>query len=140
SFLIGVVLAYQGLSQLRQFGADIFTVDLVAISVLREIGVLMTAIIVAGRSGSAFTAQIGTMKLREEIDAMRTLGLDPIEVLVLPRAAALVVALPLLVFLSDIMGLLGGGVMIVFDLDLSTNTLLDRLVPSVKAKQFWIGM
>ena len=140
SFLIGVVLAYQGIAQLRLFGAEIFTVDLVAISVLREIGVLMTAIVVAGRSGSAFTAQIGTMKLREEIDAMRALGLDPIEVLVLPRAAALIVALPLLVFFADIMGLLGGGVLIVFDLDLSTSTLVERLGASVTTKTFWIGM
>ena len=84
-FLVGIVIAYQGVDQLRQFGGEIFTVNLVGISVLREMGVLITAIIVAGRSGSAFTAQIGTMQVNEEVDAIRTLGLDPIEVLVLPR-------------------------------------------------------
>ena len=104
SFLIGVVLAYQGAQQLVQFGAQIFVVDLIAISVLREISILLTAIIVAGRSGSAFTAQIGSMNVNEEVDAMRTLGLDPLEVLVLPRLFALVIGLPLLAFVGDIMG------------------------------------
>ena len=105
SFLIGVVLAYQGADQLRRFGAEIFTVNLLGISILRELGVLMTAIIVAGRSGSAFTAQIGTMKVNEEIDALRTLGLDPVEVLVLPRVLALMITLPLLTVLRQPDGL-----------------------------------
>jgi len=109
SFLIGVVLAYQGADQLAKFGAQIFTADLVAVGVLREMGILLTAIIVAGRSGSAFTAQIGTMNVNEEIDAMRTMGLDPMEVLVLPRVVALVIVLPLLTFYADVMGLLRGA-------------------------------
>ncbi len=109
SFLIGVVIAYQGADQLRYYGAEIFTVNLLGIGFLRELGVLLTAIIVAGRSGSAFTAEIGTMQVNEEIDAMTTLGLDPVEVLVLPRLGALVVTLPLLTFYANVMGLLGGA-------------------------------
>ena len=111
AFLIGVVLAYMGAVQLRQFGAEIFVVDLIAIAVLRELGILLTAIIVAGRSASAFTASIGSMKMREEIDAMRTLGLDPIEVLVVPRVLALLLTLPLLGVVADLAGLLGGAAM-----------------------------
>ena len=109
SFLIGIVIAYQGAEQLRQFGAEIFTVNLLGIAFLRELGVLLTAIIIAGRSGSAFTAEIGTMQVNEEIDAMITLGLDPIEVLVLPRVVALMVTLPLMTFFANVMGLLGGA-------------------------------
>ena len=104
SFLIGVVMAYQGADQLRRFGAEIYTVNLLGISILRELGVLLAAIIIAGRSGSAFTAQIGTMQVNEEIDAMRTLGLDPVEVLVLPRVFGLMLTLPLLVFYADCWG------------------------------------
>ena len=111
SFLIGVVIAYQGADQLRRFGAEIFTVNLLGIGILRELGVLVTAIIAAGRSGSAFTAEIGAMEVHEEIDAMRTLGLDPIEVLVLPRLLALMLMLPLLAAYADFMGLLGGALM-----------------------------
>ena len=109
AFLIGVVLAYQGSTQLQRFGAEIFSVNLVAVAVLREMGILLTAVVVAGRSGSAFTAHIGSMKANEEIDALRVLGLDPIEILVLPRVLALAIAMPLLAFFADIMGLLGGG-------------------------------
>ena len=140
SFLIGVVMAYQGATQLRLFGAEIFVVDLVAISVLREIGILLTAIVVAGRSGSAFTAQIGTMKLREEVDAMRTLGLDPVEVLVLPRLTALVVALPILCFFSDIMGLIGGAMMAWADLDISPTAFVTRVQDRISITHFWVGM
>ncbi|MBM3548478.1 MAG: MlaE family lipid ABC transporter permease subunit [Alphaproteobacteria bacterium] len=140
SFLIGIVMAYQGATQLKLFGAEIFVVDLVAISVLREIGILLTAIVVAGRSGSAFTAQIGTMKLREEVDAMRTLGLDPIEVLVLPRVTALLVALPLLCFFSDIMGLLGGQLMAWLSLDISPQTFIERVHDRIPIRHFWVGM
>ncbi len=140
SFLIGVVLAYQGADQLRQFGAEIFTIDLLAISVLREIGVLLTAIMVAGRSGSAFTAQIGTMKVNEEVDAMQTLGLDPVEVLVLPRVNALLITLPLLAFVADLSGLLGGAVMAIFSLDLSVVQLLRQLEGAVSLKNFLVGM
>jgi len=127
SFLIGVVMAYQGAEQLRQFGAEIFVVNLIAVSVLRELGVLLTAIIVAGRSGSAFTAQIGSMKIREEVDAMRALGLDPMDALVLPRIFALVVSLPILAFFANIMGLVGGALMSWAVLDISPALFIDRL-------------
>lgn len=127
SFLIGAVLAYQGSEQLRRFGGEIFTVNLVAVSFLREVGILLTAIIVAGRSGSAFTAQIGSMKLREEIDAMRTLGLDPMEVLVLPRVIALLVMMPILGFVSAMMGLLGGGLVVWLELGMSPAMYVERV-------------
>lgn len=140
SFLIGVVLAYQGATQLRQFGAEVFVVDLIAISVLREIGILLTAIIVAGRSGSAFTAQIGSMKLHEEVDAMRTLGLDPTEVLVLPRLLALVIMLPLLTFVADLMGLLGGALMAWLELNISPAVFIARLNQAVSIWSFMVGM
>ncbi len=140
SFLIGIVLAFQGASQLQRFGAEVFVVNLVAISVLREIGVLMTAIIVAGRSGSAFTAQIGSMKVNEEVDAMQTLGLDPIEVLVLPRLFALAITLPLLAFFADIMGLIGGGLMAWIALDISPATFIERLRVAVSMWSFWVGI
>ena len=119
SFLIGVVLAFQGAEQLEKFGAQIFTVNIVAQGVLREMGVLLTAIMLAGRSGSAFTAQIGTMKVREEVDAMQTIGLDPMEILVLPRLWALVIVLPLLTFFANVMGLLGGAIMATIALDVT---------------------
>ncbi len=140
SFLIGVVLAYQGAEQLRQFGAEVFVVDLIGISVLRELGILLTAIIVAGRSGSAFTAQIGSMKLREEIDAMRTLGLDPVEVLVLPRLLALVVTLPFLAFFADLMGLAGGALMAWVVLDISPLLFIERLKDAVGMWTFGVGI
>ena len=104
SSLIGVVLAYQGADQLQRFGAQIFVVNLIGIAVVREMGILLAAIIVAGRSGSAFTAEIRSMKLREEIDAMRTLGLDPVDLLVIPRLLALIIVMPLLAFYADLMG------------------------------------
>ena len=140
SFLVGVVLAYQGASQLQKFGAELFVVNLIGVSVLREIGILLTAIVVAGRSGSAFTAQIGAMKVREEIDAMRTLGLDPMEVLVLPRFLALVLTLPLLGFFSDIMGLLGGGLMAWVSLGIGPQLFLERMRDSIDIWHFWVGM
>jgi phospholipid/cholesterol/gamma-HCH transport system permease protein len=140
SFLIGIVLAYQGADQLRYFGAEIFTVNLLAISVLREIGILLTAIVVAGRSGSAFTAQIGTMKVNEEVDAMRTLGLDPFEVLVLPRLIALMIALPLLAFFADIMALFGGGLMCVLALDFSAAQFFAQLDYAITPVMFWVGI
>ena len=140
SFLIGVVLAYQSADQLRRFGAEIFTVNLLGISILREIGVLMTAILVAGRSGSAFTAQIGTMKVREEIDALQTIGMDPVEVLVLPRMFALVLVLPLLAFYADIMGLLGGAIMSLVALDISVVQFLQQLKQWTTPWTFWIGI
>lgn len=140
TFLIGAVLAQQGASQLALFGAEVFTVNLVSISILRELGVLITAIIVAGRSGSAFTAEIGSMKVREEIDAMRTLGMDPIAVLVAPRVIALVLMLPVLTFVADIMGLLGGGTVAYFMLDISPQTYLQRVDAAVAANTFFVGL
>jgi phospholipid/cholesterol/gamma-HCH transport system permease protein len=140
SFLVGVVLAYQGADQLARFGAQIFTVNLVAIGVLREMGILLTAIIVAGRSGSSFTAQIGTMKVNEEVDAMQTLGLDPMEVLVMPRVFALVLVLPLLTFYADLMGLLGGAVMATVVLDISFFQFVRQLSDAVTLWTFWIGI
>lgn len=127
AFLIGVVLAYMGAVQLRQFGAEIYVVDLIAIAVLRELGVLLTAIIVAGRSASAFTAAIGSMKMREEIDAMRTLGLDPVQLLVVPRVLALLFTLPMLAVVADLSGLLGGALMSWVELGVSPETFLVRL-------------
>lgn len=140
AFLIGVVLAYQGADQLARFGAQIYTVNLLGISVLREMGILITAIIVAGRSGSAFTAQIGTMKVNQEIDAMRTIGLDPVEVLVLPRTLALILVLPLLTFYANIMALIGGGVMVWWLLDIEPDAFLRQLQSSVTLDTFMVGM
>lgn len=140
SFLIGVVLAYQGYDQLRAFGGQIFTVNLVGISVLREMGILLTAIIVAGRTGSSFTAQIGTMQVNEEVDALRTLGLDPLDVLVLPRVTALVIALPLLTFYADMAALLGGGVACVLLLNMSVSQYLTQLNHAVTLQHFLVGM
>lgn len=136
TFLIGAVMAYQGAEQLKRFGAEVFAVNLLAAGFLREIGILLTAIMVAGRSGSAFTAQIGSMKLREEIDAMRTMGLDPIEVLVLPRVIALVLMVPVLGFIAAMMGLLGGGVVLWLELGMSPALYLERLHA---AADFWDG-
>lgn len=140
SFLIGVVLAFQGAEQLRRYGADLFVVNLLGISVLREIGILMTAIIVAGRSGSAFTAQIGTMKVNQEVDALRTLGLDPMELLVLPRVLALVLVLPLLGFYADIVSLLGGAVMCRAVLGISFLQFLKQLNSAVGPWTLWVGL
>ena len=140
AFLIGVVLAFQGAAQLRQFGAEVFVVDLIAISILRELGVLMTAIIIAGRSGSAFTAQIGTMKVNQEVDAMQTLGLDPVDILVLPRVLALAVTLPLLAFYASMVALLGGAVMAYFTLNITFGQFLMQFQSAVAIEHFWIGM
>lgn len=140
AFLIGVVLAFQGSAQLRQFGAEVFVVDLIAISILRELGILLTSIIVAGRSGSAFTAAIGSMKMREEIDAMRTLGLDPVTILVVPRVLALMLMLPALGFIADISGLVGGALMSWIDLGVSPAVFQARLVSNTDVWHFSVGM
>ncbi|HEX7776115.1 MAG TPA: MlaE family lipid ABC transporter permease subunit [Parvibaculum sp.] len=140
TFLIGAVIAQQGASQLKRFGADVFTVNLVGIIFLREVGLLLTAIIVAGRSGSAFTAEIGSMKMREEIDAMRTLGLNPMDMLVVPRVLALVVTLPLLTFIGDIMGLVGGGVVALTQLHMSPAVYIQRLSGAVEFWTFGVGL
>jgi len=139
-FLIGIVLAYLGANLLRQYGAEIFTVDLIGQSMLREVAVLITAIMIAGRSGSAFTAEIGTMKVNEELDAMRTLGLDPVEILVLPRLMALIITLPLLAFFANIMGILGGGVLAYFALDVTPIQFVQQLKQAVTLQDFLVGM
>lgn len=138
--LIGAVIMQQGVVQLQKFGAETFAVNMVAILSLREVGVLLTAIMVAGRSGSAFTAEIGSMKMREEIDAMRTLGIDPMETLVAPRILALVVVLPLLTFVGDMMCLVGGGVMAWIYLGLNAATYIDQLHGAVDIRHFLAGM
>ena len=140
SFLIGVVMAYQGADQLRRFGAEIYTVNLLGVSILRELGVLLTAIIIAGRSGSAFTAEIGTMQVNEEIDALRTLGLDPIEVLVLPRMFALMLTLPLLAFYANVMGLIGGALMCWATLGIPLAVFLEQLRGAITGWTFWLGI
>jgi len=140
SFLVGVVLAFQGADQLRRFGAQVFTVNMVGISVLREMGILLTAIVVAGRSGSAFTAEIGAMQVNEEVDALRVTGLDPMEVLVAPRVIALMISLPLLAFFADIMGLLGGGMMSVALIDISFGQYWRILNNAVNLNTFLVGI
>jgi len=140
SFLIGVVLAYQSINQLRRFGAELYTIDFLGISILREIAVLLTAIVIAGRSGSAFTAQIGTMALNQEIDAIRMLGLNPILVLVIPRLLAMLVCLPILVFFAMIMGLLGGMMMVGFLIDVTPLQYTRHFQHAVTLSAFWVGM
>ena len=139
SFLIGVVLAFQAIDQLKQFGAQQLTVNGLGVIVLREMGVLMTSIIVAGRSGSAFTAQIGTMRVNEEIDAMQTMGLNTVDVLVLPRIIGLVIALPLLTFYADLMALLGGGIRCYFDLGMTVPVFMRQLQGAVTVDTFLVG-
>ena len=140
SFLIGAVVAFMGAKILKIFNADIFTVELVGISVLREFGVLLSAILIAGRSGSAFTAQIGSMKIREEIDAMRVLGLDPMEVLVLPRVIALVVMLPVLAFIAAMLGIIGGGLVAWLAMDISPALFMARFQETMTVQHFLAGI
>ncbi|NWA69514.1 ABC transporter permease [Pseudomonas reactans] len=140
TFLVGAVVAFLGATVLKSFGATIFTVDLVAFSFLREFGVLLTAILIAGRTASAFTAQIGSMKANEEIDAIRTLGLDPMELLVLPRVLALLVALPMLTFLAMLSGIVGGGVVCAVALDISPAMFLSLLQSDIGVQHFLVGM
>lgn len=140
AFLLGVVLTYQGADQLKRFGAELYTIDFLAIGFLREIGGLVTAIIVAGRSGSAFTAQIGTMRVNEETDAMRTIGLNITEILVVPRVLGLVVALPLLTFYADIVGIIGGMVMTYFDLGITIPGFMRELESAVTLKTLLVGL
>ena len=127
SFLIGIVIAQQGSVQLAQFGAEVYTINLIGRITIRELGTLMTAIMVAGRSGSAFAAQIGTMKITEEIDAMRTIGVSPVEALVIPRMIAAVLMMPLLAFWSMLLALIGGGVFVWLDLEIPPLTYIQRL-------------
>ncbi len=140
SFLVGMVISYQGSVQLAKFGADIFIVDTVAISITRELGPMITAIVIAGRSGSAYTAEIGAMKITEEIAAMRTMGFDPYTFLVLPRVIALMIALPLLIFFSDIVGILGGMVASDMQLGISFTQFIDRLYEVLEVKHYVLGM
>ena len=140
SFLLGVVVAYQGADQLRQYGANIYVVDLVGLSMLREFAPLITAIIIAGRSGSAYAAQIGTMSVTEEIDAMRTLGIAPLDLLVLPKILALVIALPLLTVFADVLGVLGGMIMARAQLGVGFDEFLDRLVNAVSMTSYLVGI
>ncbi|MEM8986017.1 MAG: ABC transporter permease [Pseudomonadota bacterium] len=140
SFLIGAVVAFMGAKVLQQFGAEIFTVDLIGVAVLREFGVLLTAILIAGRSGSAFTAQIGSMKVREEIDAMRALGLDPVEVLVAPRVIALLLMLPLLTFVAGMLGMVGGALVAWSSLNITPGMFMARTQEVIVLSNFWVGM
>lgn len=140
SFLIGLVIAQQGAVQLRQFGAEVFTVNLVGRLTLRELGVLMTAIMVAGRSGSAFAAQLGTMKLTEEIDAMRTIGVSPTEALVLPRVLAAVLMLPLLGFYASLVAIVGGGLLSWVELDIPPATFFSRIREVVPITDVYVGL
>ncbi|PCJ88285.1 MAG: ABC transporter permease [Thiotrichaceae bacterium] len=140
SFLIGVVIAYQSAVQLEKFGANLFIVDMIAISVTRELAPLITAIVVAGRSGSSYTAQIGVMKITEEIDAMKTMSFDPFRFLVLPRIIALMIAMPLMIFFADIFGICGGMFIAEIKLNLSYAEFINRLQNVLETKHLWVGI
>ena len=140
SFLIGIVIAQQGSVQLEQFGAQVYTINLIGRITTRELGTLMTAIMVAGRSGSAFAAQLGTMKITEEIDAMRTIGVSPIEALVIPRIIAAVVMMPLLAFWSMLLALIGGGVFVWLSLGIPPITYIQRLQEVIPITDLWVGL
>jgi phospholipid/cholesterol/gamma-HCH transport system permease protein len=140
AFLITVIIAYIAAQYMRSYGAEIYVVDLITISVLRELAVLLTAIIVAGRSGSAFAAEIGAMKLNEEVDALHAIGVDPYEVLVLPRVLGLVIALPLLTVIADLVGLTGGALLCLFLLDMPLVLFIERAQDSIASTTFWVGI
>jgi phospholipid/cholesterol/gamma-HCH transport system permease protein len=140
SFLMGLVMAYQGALQLEKFGATIFVVDMVSISVLREMGVLLAAIMVAGRSGSAFAASLGVMNLNEEIDALRVMGLNPNQILILPRVFGLLIALPLLTLVADLAGLAGGMLLSTTVLDIGAIQFTERVLNGVDLKTFLVGI
>jgi phospholipid/cholesterol/gamma-HCH transport system permease protein len=140
TFLIGCIISQQGIFHFRKFGADIFVVDMLGVLVLREIGVLLVAIMVAGRSGSAYTAELGSMKMREEIDALRTMGFDPIEVLVLPRLLALIIALPMLAFLGAMAALYGGGLVAWLYGGVDPEAFLLRLRDAISIDHFTVGL
>jgi phospholipid/cholesterol/gamma-HCH transport system permease protein len=140
TFLIGCIVAQQGIFHFRKFGADVFVVDMLGVLVLRELGVLLVAIMVAGRSGSAYTAELGSMKMREEIDALRTMGFDPIEVLIVPRMIALVLAMPILTFLGVIAALYGGGLVAWLYGGVDPDAFLLRLRDAISIDHFTVGM
>ena len=140
TFLIGCIIAQQGIFHFSKFGADIYVVDMVGILVMREIGVLIVAIMVAGRSGSAFTAELGSMKMREEVDALRTMGFDPVEVLVLPRMLALIIALPILTFIGSLAALYGGGLVAWLYGGIDPDVFLQRLREAITIDHFKVGL
>ncbi len=140
TFLIGCIIAQQGIFHFRRFGADVYVVDMVGILVLREIGVLIVAIMVAGRSGSAYTAELGSMKMREEIDALRTMGFDPVEVLILPRIIALLIALPMLTFIGSMAALYGGGLVCWLYGGISPEIFISRIKEAISIDHFMVGM
>ena len=140
AFLISVIIAYLSASQLRNYGADIYVVDLITVGVLRELGVLLTAIIVAGRTGSAFAAELGSMKLNEEVDALDATGVDWMETLVLPRAIGLVIALPLLTVIADLIGMAGGALLCQFLLDMPLQQFINRANEAIAPTTFWAGI
>ena len=140
TFLIGCIIAQQGMFHFRKFGADIYVVDMVGILVLREVGVLIVCIMVAGRSGSAYTAELGSMKMREEIDALRTMGFDPVEVLVLPRILALIIGVPILTFLGSMAALYGGGLVCWLYGGIEPDVFLSRLRRRSRSTHFVVGM
>ena len=140
AFLISVIIAYMSATQLRGLGADIYVVDLVTIGVLRELGVLLTSIIVAGRSGSAFAAELGSMKLNEEVDALIATGINPYEVLVVPRVVGLVIALPLLTIVADLVGMSGGALLCRWLLDMPFSQYIARANDAISPTTFWVGV
>jgi len=140
AFLVGVVLAYQGADQLKRFGAEVFTINLLGVGMLRELGGLITAIIVAGRSGSAFTAHLGTMRVNEEIDAMQTMGLNTADTLVLPRIIGLVISLPILTFFADVLGVIGGAALCYFQLSITIPAFLRQLMEAISVNTLMVGL
>jgi len=140
SFLVGVVMAYQGAVQLSKFGANIFIVNMLGISIFREIGPLIAAIVVSGRSASSFSAEIGVMKLTDEIDAMSTLGFEPFWFLVIPRVVAMIIAMPLIVFFADMIGILGGMLISAISLNIDYDMFLNRMRETLSLTQFFIGI
>lgn len=140
SFLVGLVVAYQSAYQLKIYGANIFIVDMLGLSILRELAPMMTAIVIAGRSGSAYTAQIGAMKITQEIDAMKTMGFEPFAFLVLPRVIALSITMPLLIFVADMTGLFGGILIANIDLNITTELFFERFHEVIAAKHFFVGI
>lgn len=139
-FLIGAVIMQQSIEQLRFYSAEHLSIDMLGILALREVGVLLTCIMIAGRSGASFTAEIGSMKMREEVDAMRALGIDPVETLIVPRVLALVIALPLLTFIGDMMCLAGGAVTAYQVMDMDLTSFLQQLNTNVEIRHFWVGL
>lgn len=140
SFLIGIVIAYQGALQLGKLGADIYTIDLLAVTILREMGILLAAVVIAGRSGSTFAAEIGSMKINEEIDAMHTIGMNPMEVLVLPRVIGLTISLPILTLIANLFGIIGGGLMVWLVMDISPSLFVSKFINALSPWTFWVGI